>query len=125
MTGDRGTESEALHNPHAFNFFPPLEMLAVPMTIAEGAGEDPSSHGAPTFQGLCLFHVTPEEGIEPVARIATGPVEGRFDDWLYWPSYDWIRGIFIGDHVYAATSSAVQALPLADLGATPIRLSFE
>lgn len=33
IVGDRGTDSEALHNPHAFNYFPALELLAVPMRI--------------------------------------------------------------------------------------------
>ncbi|UCF33677.1 MAG: beta-propeller domain-containing protein, partial [Phycisphaerales bacterium] len=37
VIGERGTESEALHNPHAFNYFPPSETLAIPMSIAEGA----------------------------------------------------------------------------------------
>ncbi len=124
VVGDRGTESEALHNPHAFNFFAPVDMLAVPMTIAGEAGQEPSDFGVPIFQGLCLFRVTTEGGIEPAARIATEFVES-LPHWGYWWGYDWVRGIFIGDHVYAVTSSAVYASPLDDLGATPQGLILE
>jgi len=124
VVGDRGTESEALHNPHAFTFFAPVDMLAVPMTIAGEAGQEPSDFGVPIFQGLCLFRVTTEGGIEPVVRIATEFVE-NLPHWGYWRGYDWVRGIFIGDHVYAVTSSVVYALPLGDLGDTPQRLILE
>lgn len=119
IIGERGTESEALRDPHAFNYFEPAQMLAVPMAIAEGAGEEPSSYGNVTFRGLCLYRISTVAGIEPAARISTDAGEE------YYYGSRWTRGIFIDDHVYAVTSSMVQALPLADLDAEPLRLALE
>jgi len=116
ITGDRGTSSEALINPHAFNYYPPVEMLAAPMSIYEKTEGDnePSSFGTPVFEGICLFHIDPSKGIEPVGQISTGEPEQ-----YYYYYHDWSRGIFIGDHIYAVTKSKVQSLPLDDLGAPP------
>lgn len=119
IIGERGTESEALHEPHAFNFFAPVNMLAIPMEIAEGAGPDPSSHGQITFEGLCLFQVLADEGIEPLGQIPT--TVG--DEWYY--SGAWTRGIFIGEYVYAVTGTRVQAVPLANLDAEPFQLPLD
>ena len=71
IVGDRGTESEALTEPHAFNYFEPARMLAVPMRILDDAGPDPWARGTWTFEGLCLFHVTPKDGITQIGRIST------------------------------------------------------
>ena len=121
VIGDRGTESEALNDPHAFNYFRPNQMLAVPMTIAEEAGPEPFDRGVPTFEGLTLFHVDAEMGIEPAGRISTAQVSP--DSYGY--GIGWTRGIFIGDHVFAVTSSEVSSLPVNDLGAAPARLPLE
>jgi uncharacterized secreted protein with C-terminal beta-propeller domain len=112
VIGVRGTQSEALYEPHAFNYFAPIEMLAVPMTIYEDAGPAPSATGQRTFQGLCLYRVEPGAGIEPLGQISTAAVA-------------WTRGIFMAEHVYAVTAAQVQAVPLDNLGAEPITLSLE
>lgn len=121
IIGDRGTESEALLDPHAFNYFEPAQMLAIPMVIAEGAGEEPSSFGSPTFKGLYLFRVATQEGIEFAGRIQTESVQG----YPYHSSNGWTRGIFMGDHVYAVTSALVQAVPVADPNVEPAQLSLQ
>ncbi len=123
IVGDRGTESEALRNPHAFNYFASKDTLAVPMVIREvsqSQSEEPSAYGEEVFVGLCLYRITTDEGVEPIAQIATGADD---DIYRYWGS--WNRGIFIGDYIYAVTDSAVQAIPLDDLSASPIRLPLE
>jgi len=121
VVGDRGTDSEALHEPHAFNYFQPQQMLAVPMTIAEGAGGEPSAFGSPTFEGLTLFHVDAATGIEPAGRISTASVSTDFFGY----GAGWTRGVFMGDHVFAVTSSEVSSLPVGDLDAEPTRLPLE
>lgn len=121
VIGDRGTESEALHEPHAFNYFRPNGMLAVPMAIAEGAGPEPFDRGTPTFEGLTLFHVDAATGIEPAGRISTATVLNDY----YGYGAGWTRGVFMGDQVFAVTSSGVSSLPVADLSATPARLPLE
>lgn len=121
IVGDRGTESEALHNPHAFTYFASAGMLAVPMTIAEGAGDEPSARGTRTFEGLCLFTVSTEDGVELAARIATRST----DDLSGWGWGQWTRGLFVGDYVYVVTQSSVRALLLDDLDSEPIEFSLE
>jgi len=122
IVGERGTESEALHDPHAFNYFDPVEVLAMPIRICENAGPQPSSFGKPTFDGVCLFRVTTEDGIEPVGRIPMREVDSGHG----WGWYGWsTRGVFIGDCVYAVTSSLVRAVPLDDPNAEPFELPLE
>jgi hypothetical protein len=112
FVGDRGTESEALYDPHAFSYFAPRDLLAVPMRIAEwpaGVTREPYEFGETVFSGLCLFRVTTAEGIEPVARFATAPQGAEDDDW-FGPT----RGVFIGDSVYAITDTRIGAVSLDD-----------
>jgi uncharacterized secreted protein with C-terminal beta-propeller domain len=119
--GVRGTESEALQDAHAFNYFEPEGMLAVPMTVAENAGPEPWAYGLPTFRGICVYEVSTETGIAEAGRIATEPVVSE----MYYWNYGWARGVFIGDHVYAVTAGAVRAVPLADIGAAPQELTLD
>ena len=121
VIGDRGTDSEALREPHAFNFFQPQHMLAVPMSIAEGAGPDPSSFGTQVFEGLTLFHVDAEAGIEPAGRIETAPAAPE----AYPFHGGWTRGVFMGDHVFAITPSAVLSVPVDAPDVTPTRLPLK
>ena len=122
IVGERGTESEALYDPHAFNYFASAETLAVPIQLAEGAGPEPFNYGEMTFDGLYLFRVNTTAGIEYLGRISMQDVQDQ-NGWYYWSG--WTRGIFIGDYVYAVTASRVRAVPRDDLGATPIELSLE
>ncbi len=124
VIGDRGTESQALHNPHAFTFFPPADTLAVPMTIVGGAGWEPSSSGSTVFEGLCLFHVTKDDGIELLRGIETKLHEEYLPE-AYRRRPRWTRGLFIGEHVYSVTPVSVQALPLAALDSDPMLLLLE
>ena len=123
IVGDRGTESEALYNPHAFNYFASQDMLAVPMVIAElseSESDDPWAKGDPVFAGLLLYRITTDEGVEPIARMASGPED---DIYRYWGS--WMRGIFIGDYIYAVTDAAVMAAPLNAPSVSPFQLPLE
>ena len=65
-----------------------------------------------------------DEGVKPLGRIATTSVP-ELPLWDSWGPSGWGRGVFTGDHVYAVTGAAVQAVPLADLSAVPYRLSLE
>ncbi len=122
IVGDRGTESEALYEPHAFTWFAPSELLAVPMMIAEGAGNDPADYGVPTFNGLCLYSVSTTTGIEPFAQI---PLSAPPNVYFPFGVPQWTRGVFINDFVYAVTPREVAALPLADPSAAPERVSLD
>ncbi|NLU22315.1 MAG: hypothetical protein GXW89_16685 [Phycisphaerae bacterium] len=106
IIGVRGTESEALYNPKAFNYFAPKSALAIPIALAEGPTNSPSALGQTTFLGLYVYNVTLENGFQLLGRMST-------DSSYYWygaPGYT--RGLFVGDHVYAATQDQVSVAPL-------------
>lgn len=121
--GDRGTESQALHDPHAFNYYEPSEMLAIPINLIEGGSDDPWSYGTPTFDGLYLYQVNTTDGITYLGRVPLRDVSGA----PYCCAWNdaWTRGVFIGDYVYAVAENLVRAVPQVDVNATPIDLPLE
>lgn len=123
IVGVRGTESEAAREPHAFNYYAPAAMLAIPIRLYENAGPDPYSFGDYEETGLFLYHVSPETGIEPAGRITTD--SGTSDSRYNYGRPQWMRSAFINDHVYAITNDAVRAAPFADMDVDPDILSLE
>ncbi len=74
--GDRGTESEALHNHKAFMYSPTKQLLALPVRVAELSDEvkadpyrDGNEYGDFTFQGAYVYRLTVENGFEELGRI--------------------------------------------------------
>ncbi|MCU7920314.1 MAG: beta-propeller domain-containing protein [Candidatus Thiodiazotropha sp. (ex Epidulcina cf. delphinae)] len=65
-----GSYSEAEYNHHAFTWFAREQMLAIPVTRWNRSLSEPISSGfADIFNGLELFEVTREQGIQPYASI--------------------------------------------------------
>ena len=52
IIGTRGSSSEALTNHLAFNYFQPKGVLALPMTVCEGGGDNGNYGTTMTFSGL-------------------------------------------------------------------------
>ncbi|MFQ6048178.1 MAG: beta-propeller domain-containing protein, partial [Phycisphaerae bacterium] len=120
VLGSRGTESEALNDHHAFNYFAEQDVLAVPICLAEGGLGGPD-YGVATFEGLYVYHVTPQEGFQLAGRISTHELA-----WPYcnqWGS--WTRGVFIGSDVFAITPDGVWASPLSGVGSVVWSMRFE
>jgi inhibitor of cysteine peptidase len=74
--GDRGTESEALHNHKAFMYSPSKQLLALPVRVAELSDEikadpyrDGNEYGDFTFQGAYVYRLTVQNGFELLGRI--------------------------------------------------------
>lgn len=115
IIGDRGTESEAAYNPKAFTLWKQgnRNLLAIPVDLAETDTDpvDPEEYGLHTFSGLYVYEVTSGSGFELLGRISTAPATGE----PYYYSWDWTRGIFIGDDVYAVLHDAVHAAAWADM----------
>jgi len=65
--------------------------------------------------------VTVGSGIKFLGRIDTAPAGSTY--YYYWS--EWTRGVFIGDYVYTATSDAVKAADLNDIGGTVWSLGLE
>jgi len=112
VIGGRGTESEALHDHRAFNYFAPQKALAIPLVLYEGGSGGPT-YGQHTFTGLAVYHTSPEGGIKPIGRIPVVDTVGSEAGWYYYNS--WMRGVFMGEHVYAVTASLIRSAALADM----------
>ncbi len=119
--GDRGSDSEALYDPHAFLYIPDRELVVVPVDLAVvNASQYPGgvpdyAWGTVVWQGVYLFHVNATTGIQNVGRVSQD--NGTID-----PSCGWYgspneirRSLYIGDVLYTISGSKVQANSLADL----------
>ena len=140
VIGDWNTYSEATGNPKAFTYFASQDLLALPIEhrgrdwwwdegdsdVVGGDGGEAVPMQTPTppfadgdeFQGIFVYRVTTEDGFDYLGRLSTSIED---DDGWWWTSFT--RGVFIGDHVYAATDQVVVTAPLADL--TSVTASVE
>jgi hypothetical protein len=131
VLGTRGTESEALSDHHAFNYFADLDALAVPICLAEG-GQGGPTVGDVVFGGLYVYRVTAVGGFELLGRIPTQngpPFTCGWSGMPGWPDWgwgtSWTRSVFIGQDAYAITPDGVWAAPLDDVNSVPWSLSFD
>ena len=108
LIGDRGTESLALDDHKAFTFWAENGLLAIPVSLYEyhGEPEHPYSYGDFSFDGLYVYRVTIEGGFEYLGRIRTG-------DEPY--TYNWLRGVFIEQDVYAVNKEAVRSASIENI----------
>jgi hypothetical protein len=121
--GTRGSASEALTNHLAFNYFPPLKMLAVPMTICEGGGDGTFGTDL-TFSGLMLLDIDVADGIKehgrvphPIPDLASTPYgAGGCNQWWSQSSSDVKRSIFMDNWVYSISDQLLQVESIDALG---------
>ena len=121
--GTRGTSSDALTDHLAFNYFAPLKMLAVPMTICEGGG-DGTFGDQLTFSGLMLFDIDPVAGIAEHGRVPypipdLSTYEGgtvSCNNWWTDASSDVSRSIFMDRFVYAISAELLKVDSVDALG---------
>jgi len=118
--GDRGTDSEALHDHHAFLFLPDRGLLVIPVTLALidpsdwGGDPPPWAYGETVWVGAYALRVSVEGGFEFAGRIT------HLDDPIK-PMYGWDyqrtvrRSVVIDDVLYTISGSLVKANGLADL----------
>jgi hypothetical protein len=117
--GTRGSSSEALTNHLAFNYFAPLKLLAVPMSICEGGG-DGSFGDVLTFSGLMLFDVDVLTGIAEHGRMASPlPPVGTFgvggatcSNWWSSAGSEVKRSIFMDRVVYSISDALLEVAPV-------------
>jgi uncharacterized secreted protein with C-terminal beta-propeller domain len=109
--GDRGTHSEASDNHKAFTFWAENDLLAIPIDLYEYLQEPEYAweYGTYVFSGLYVYRTTIEDGFEYLGHIDT-------DSDLY--SWDWTRGVFINDSIYAVQSDAVHSADIDDIEST-------
>ncbi|MEM4189806.1 MAG: beta-propeller domain-containing protein, partial [Candidatus Caldarchaeum sp.] len=79
ILGDRGTESEALHNHKAFLFDRERNLMVIPVLLAlvdtadYGGRPSPNTFGEYVFQGAYAFRISPEDGVKVLGRITHLP----------------------------------------------------
>lgn len=129
IIGDRGTDSFALQDHHAFLFDAEKNLLVLPIylheiseeqknNIEQGIGDwrDWPAYGEPTFQGAFVYNVTLSDGFVERGRITHVDEEvdlksGYYYDWQYQVK----RSLFIGDVLYTISDKIIKANALSDL----------
>ncbi len=124
VIGDRGTESEALHDHKAFLFDREKELLVIPITLAEIKGEKTADnqYGEFVFQGAYVYDINLEDGFE-----LRGKITHYDDNEIFKKSGYYFRGessikrsLYIEDVLYTLSDNRLQLNDLDDLG----RLKF-
>ncbi|MEM2644339.1 MAG: beta-propeller domain-containing protein [Candidatus Bathyarchaeia archaeon] len=115
IIGDRGTDSLVLHDHKALLFDRRLNLLAMPILVAEidktkhSNGVPPYTYGDYVWQGLYVFNIT-ESSI--ILRGKITHIENP-DDFLksgYWfySEYTIERALYIGDIIYTISSKMIK-----------------
>ncbi len=98
--------SEAIYDHHAFNYYEPMDLFAVPINSSYGWGDV-------DFAGLYVYDVTVADGIDYVGAVdASVFVEPAVDDYYAQYCAQVRRSIIIEDTLYAvAAGGIIAALP--------------
>jgi uncharacterized secreted protein with C-terminal beta-propeller domain len=115
ILGDRGTESEVLHNHRAFLFDEERGILVLPILLAvvdrgDFAGRPPANaYGEYVFQGAYVLKITPQDGIKIVGRIThlTDNADLLRSGEFFTSYYAIKRALFIGDILYTISDGKV------------------
>jgi len=128
VIGDRGTDSEALHDHKAFLFDRERNLLVLPITLAEIKGEKTrdNQYGNFVFQGAYVYDINLDDGFE-----LRGRVTHYDDDEVFKKSGFYFRGdskirrtLYIGDVLYTLSGTRLQLNDLDDLERLKV-LKFE
>jgi hypothetical protein len=117
--GTRGSNSEALTNSLAFNYFAPKKMLALPITVCDGGGN--GSFGTLSFAGLMAFDISLDTGIAEHGRLPfieqSGLPSGSTDCNKWWTDSKSLvkRSIFMDDFIYALSDAQLRVAALASM----------
>jgi uncharacterized secreted protein with C-terminal beta-propeller domain len=124
VIGTRGSVSDAATDHLAFNYFAQKELLAIPMIICEGGGDNISGD-LMTFSGLLVYRTNPITGFELLGGIPHEEPETATDSWgactNWWsdPDTKVKRSIFMDDYTYSIAQNKIEISTLEDLE-TPI-----
>jgi len=112
--------SEALYDHHAFNYYGPLDMLAIPVSY-EGA-----EYGTVSFAGLHAYEITPGNDILLMGEIdASALIDPDVEDPYYGQYCAQVRrSVIIEDVVYAISSGGIIAAGVDDLSTPYAVLAF-
>lgn len=123
--GDRGTDSELLHNHKALLFSKEKNLLAFPVTLMEVNGQETMTrgdinmpqYGQFTYQGAFVYNVDLVNGFNLKGRIthlSDTDLQKAGDAW-YNSDKNVNRILYIGDNLYTLSNSMIKANNLNDL----------
>jgi len=119
VIGTRGSNSEALTNHLAFNYFAPEKMLALPITVCEGGGNGVYAQDL-TFAGLMVFDVSLDTGITEHGRLpfldpSTVSATANCDE--FWTDSKSLvkRSIFMDDWIYGFSDTQLRVAALSNM----------
>ncbi len=128
VIGDRGTESEALHDHKAFLFDKERELLVIPITLAEIKGEKSADnqHGEFVFQGAYVYNINLDDGFDLRGRVTHYDDDEAFKKAGFYFRGDSAirRSLYIEDVLYTLSNTRLQLNDLDDLDRLNI-LEFE
>lgn len=113
--GTRGSSSEAATDHLAFNYFPDLNMLAIPITICEGGGDGVAGDRV-AFSGLLVYDTTVEGGFRRLGGVDHHTLDVTCSAWWSHASSSVKRSIFIDGRVFSIASDLMKVQRLAKLG---------
>ncbi len=122
VIGDRGTDSDALHEHKAFLFDKEKNLLVVPILLAEideskYAGEvPPNAHGDFVYQGAYVYDLTLENGFDLRGRITHYESDEEFRKSGYYFRGDQSirRSLYIGDVLYTLSDMKLKLNSLVE-----------
>ncbi len=119
VIGDRGTNSEALHNHKAFLFDREKNLLVLPILLAEIKGEKTKAnqYGEYTFQGSYVYDLTLKNGFKLKGKVTHYDDNQAFKKSGYYfrGDYSVKRNLYIDDNLYTFSDSRLQLNKLNDL----------
>ncbi|MCD6481190.1 MAG: beta-propeller domain-containing protein [Thermoplasmata archaeon] len=118
VIGDRGTDSNSLHDHHAFLFSKEKELLAIPVSLylidnetKEMYNDTASIYGDFVFQGLYVYRINLKDGIVFKGRITH--LENFTNCWDY--SHFIKRALYIGDTLYTLSDAMIKINDMKNL----------
>jgi len=118
--GDRGTNSDALHDHKAFLFDKDKNLLVIPILLAEIKNKEtaePSSYGDYIFQGAYVYKLTLENGFELKGRVTHYDTNESFlkSGYYFYGDESIQRSLYIDNVLYTISQSKIKANSLDNL----------
>jgi inhibitor of cysteine peptidase len=122
VIGDRGTDSEALHDHKAFLFDREKNLLVIPVLLAEIKGDKeklpPYTYGDYVFQGVYVYTITLENGFDLKGRVTHYETSEPFEKSGYYfgdREYSIRRSLYIDNILYTISQKKIKLNSLDDL----------
>jgi inhibitor of cysteine peptidase len=119
IIGDRGTDSDALHDHKAFLFDREKNLLVLPITLAEIKGEksQDNQYGEFTFQGAYVFDLTAKDGFDLRGKVTHYDNSDAFEKsgYRFYGNANIRRSLYIGDVLYTFSDARLQMNDLGSL----------